>query len=148
VFITPDNSYQYPLIPAHVPFVHVSVAAFHSNTIVPVFSYVPVNGVIVVTCEGASLSIQETVAVLLHVLPAKSENVNVELQFIVKIFAIAFNPLIFVSLNQVIVPITSLFVHPAISAGLYITVAVGLIVSTVNVHSSLNVPVSPTLSIA
>jgi hypothetical protein len=64
VLLVPDISYQYPLIPAQLLFVHVSVAAVRLNGTVPVFVYVPVNGVIAVTCEGLSLSMFVIVTVV------------------------------------------------------------------------------------
>ena len=95
---------------------------------------------------GAVLSIQETVAVILPVLPARSSNVNVKSLFPVNIFSVAFNPVIG-SLNPVTIASIFWLVHP-VPAGIYSILAVGFSVSIVNVHSSLHVLVFPALSIA
>jgi len=55
---------------------------------------------------GAVLSIQETVAVILPVLPARSSNMNVKFLFPVKRYPVAFNQLIFSSLNPVTIAST------------------------------------------
>jgi len=80
-----------------------------------------------VTCSGPSLSIRETVAVTFHVLPARSSNSNMNIPLVVKIFPVAFNPVI-VSLNPVTIASIFPVVHP-VDDGIYSTVAVGGVVS-------------------